>query len=85
MMAFLKPVVVTEARPDTSEPEERLYLRSYLFMRAMAGAIGVAPPRFGQTARGRAEIGSTKPRTGMGAPDPRQPCTSHASAASGEH
>jgi hypothetical protein len=44
MKDFLEPVVETEPRPAPSDPEKVRYLRSYLFMRAMIGAIGVALP-----------------------------------------
>ena len=44
MKDFLQPVVETEPRPAPSDPEKVRYLRSYLFMRAMIGAIGVALP-----------------------------------------
>jgi hypothetical protein len=44
MKDFLQPVVETAKRPDPTERENTLYLRSFLFMRAMVGAIGVALP-----------------------------------------
>lgn len=44
MKDFLEPVVETEPRPTPSDPEKLRYLRSYLFMRAMIGAIGIALP-----------------------------------------
>ena len=44
MHDFLTPVVETEPRPDAFDREKTLYLRSYLLMRAMVGAIGVVLP-----------------------------------------
>jgi len=44
MKAFLQPVTVTPPRPDPSQREQSMYVRSYLFMRATVGAIGVALP-----------------------------------------
>jgi len=44
MHDFLTPVVEVEPRPDAFDQEKSRYLRSYLLMRAMVGAIGVALP-----------------------------------------
>ena len=44
MHDFLTPVVETEPRPAAFDREKTRYLRSYLLMRAMVGAIGVVLP-----------------------------------------
>lgn len=44
MIAILKPVVETGPRVEPSGQVESLYLRSYLLMRAMVGALGMALP-----------------------------------------
>ena len=42
--SLLEPVTVVAPRPDRSEVERLRYLRSYLFMRTMIGALGVGLP-----------------------------------------
>lgn len=44
MKEYLTPALEPEPRPDPSDRERSLYLRSFLIMRTMVGALGVALP-----------------------------------------
>jgi hypothetical protein len=44
MNALLKPVTTIARRPTLNEPDRRLYMRSYLLMRTLVGALALALP-----------------------------------------